>query len=82
MDRVKVSTARGGGHTSEVSVEVVQPFDLGLHLVPHGLLQSLPLGGAVHQCVVRLRDPVDLQLQLKEEEMFTLYSFSRSFYPD
>ena len=65
----------GGGRTSEVPVEVVQPFDLGLHLVPHGLLQGLPLGRAGHQRIVRLRDLVDLQLQLEEEEeeeMFTL----------
>lgn len=54
-------------HTSQVSVEVVHPLDLGLQLVPHCLLQALALGRALHQSLIGFRDPLDLQLQLGRE---------------
>lgn len=54
-------------HTSEISVEVVHPFDLSLQLVPHCLLQVLALGRALHKGLIGFRDSLNLQLQLGRE---------------
>lgn len=41
-------TAADSTPTSQVSVEVVHPFDFGLQFVPHGFLQSFSLGRTPH----------------------------------
>lgn len=53
--------------TSEVPVEVVQPSYLQLELVPHGLLQGLPLGGGLGEIFIGLRHQLDLSFQLRLE---------------
>ncbi len=50
--------------TSQVSVKVVHPLYFSLQLIPHGFLQSFPLCRTFHQSLIRLRYPLNLQLQL------------------
>ena len=53
--------------TSQVSVEVLQPPDLSHEPPPQRLLQVFPLTAALHQCLIGLRDTLDLLLQLKKD---------------
>lgn len=53
------------GLTSEVSVEILQPPDLRHQPPPQRLLQAFPLRAPLHQCLIGLRNSLDLLLQLK-----------------
>lgn len=61
---VVLSAPWRGPHTSQVSVELLQPPDLSHQPPPQRLLQVLPLTAALHQRLVGLGNPLDLLLQL------------------
>lgn len=57
-----------GPHTSQVSVELLQPPDFSHQPPPQRLLQVLPLTATLHQRLVGLGNPLDLLLQLERGE--------------
>lgn len=65
---VVLSVPWRGPHTSQVSVELLQPPDLSHQPPPQRLLQVLPLTAALHQRLVGLGNPLDLLLQLERGE--------------